>query len=166
MMKRIMILAVCVMLCAICCLGCHRADIPESTVGEQVKPSAPAAMEDNQETQNVPEETEQPEKADGATEPAESQNPENETTAPVSGGENDQQTNDNQASVDGKLTYEAYNAMSAEEQQAFYLSFADPQDFFDWYNAAKEDHEKNNGNIIIGEDGVIDLEDLFGGNEG
>ena len=111
--------------------------------------------------------TEQTNENINVTVPEESQTPETEPTAPAAGNENDQQDEQKpQVSLEGKPTYEDYNAMSAEEQQAFYLSFSDPQDFFNWYNAAKEEHDKNSGDIVLGEDGVIDLEDLFGGSNG
>lgn len=60
--------------------------------------------------------------------------------------------------ADSTVTFEEYNAMTEEEQYAFYSSFSDPQDFFDWYNAAKEAYLANqetlngtNATIFIGE---------------
>jgi hypothetical protein len=55
------------------------------------------------------------------------------------------------------LDFEGYNAMSAEEQEAFFLSFDSPADFFEWYNAAKEKYQEENPGIEIGPDGVIPL---------
>ena len=167
-MKKMTIWAICVALCAVCCMGCNQKNVPESTGGETLAPSASAEATDSvQETQDAAMPTGQTNENINVTVPEESQLPENETTAPVGGNESDQQGDQKpQISLEGKPTYEDYNAMSAEEQQAFYLSFSDPQDFFDWYNAAKEAHDKNSGNVVLGEDGVIDLGDLFGGNEG
>ena len=61
------------------------------------------------------------------------------------------------------LTYEAYMAMSAEQQQAYFESFADVQSFFAWYNAAKAEYEKENSSIEIGGNGNIDIGDIIGG---
>ena len=54
-------------------------------------------------------------------------------------------------------TYEEYEAMTSEEKLLFYYSFADPDDFFEWLDAAKARYEEENGSIIIGEDGNVDL---------
>lgn len=54
------------------------------------------------------------------------------------------------AGPDRTTTFEAYEAMSEVEQLVFYYSFADANDFYAWYNAAKAEHEANNGDIIIG----------------
>lgn len=58
---------------------------------------------------------------------------------------------------DMDMTYEEYEAMSSEEKMLFYYSFADADSFFEWYNAAKAAYESENGSIIIGEDGTVDL---------
>ena len=51
------------------------------------------------------------------------------------------------------MSYEAYQAMSAEEQEAHFNSFASPADFFAWYNAAKDKFLAENPGIEIGPDG-------------
>lgn len=61
-------------------------------------------------------------------------------------------------------TYEEYNSLSGEEQQKFFSSFANPADFFTWYNAAKAEYEAGQEKIEIGNDGVIDLGDILNGN--
>ena len=53
------------------------------------------------------------------------------------------------------LTYEEYQNMSAGEQQAQMESFGSIQDFFTWYNAAKEKYEKENPDIEIGSSDVV-----------
>lgn len=62
---------------------------------------------------------------------------------------------------DGTVTYEEYIAMSGEEQQNFYNTFAKPEDFFAWYNAAKAEYDANQNYIEV--DGEIDIGDYIGG---
>lgn len=59
--------------------------------------------------------------------------------------------------------YEWYNALSGEQQVEFMGTFASMADFFEWYNAAKEEYEKENPSIEIG-DGNIDLGEIIAGN--
>lgn len=47
--------------------------------------------------------------------------------------------------------------MSAEEQYAYYKSFDDPEEFYNWYNAAKEAYEKSHPAVVINPGDVIDL---------
>ena len=78
-------------------------------------------------------------------------------------GTTEPSTKPSQGGSTGEMTYEKYINMSGAEQQAFYASFADPMDFFDWHAAAKEEYEKNKGDIIIDGDTEIDLGDILGG---
>lgn len=55
------------------------------------------------------------------------------------------------------MTYEQYNALSAAEQEEFFNSFETIEDFFAWYNKAKEEYEKNQDYTEIGEDGTINI---------
>ena len=55
-----------------------------------------------------------------------------------------------------KLSYEQYEAMSAAQQREFMMSFADVEDFFDWYNDAKAEYEKQHPDIEI-EDGKVEI---------
>ena len=56
-----------------------------------------------------------------------------------------------------QLTYEEYNALSAEEQEAYFNSFDTIEDFFAWYNKAKEEYEAKQDYIEVGEDGNLDI---------
>ena len=60
-----------------------------------------------------------------------------------------------------KYTYEDYINMTPQQQTLFIKSFPSISKFTEWYNAAKAEYDKNNGNIDIGED-TIDLGDIFG----
>lgn len=61
------------------------------------------------------------------------------------------------------LTWEQYEAMSAEEQYKFFQSFSDPADFFAWREKAKADYDKAHPTIEVGKDGTIDIGDLING---
>jgi hypothetical protein len=66
------------------------------------------------------------------------------------------------------VTYEDYLAMTPDEQQAFYDSFASEDEFFAWFVEAKAayDAAKDEEHVDVGEDGSIDIGDLVGGGDG
>lgn len=53
--------------------------------------------------------------------------------------------------------YADYCAMSTDEQYAYYKKFASADEFFNWYNAAKAEYDKENQAIVIEPGEVIDL---------
>lgn len=55
------------------------------------------------------------------------------------------------------MTYEQYNALSAEEQEEYFNSFKSVEDFFAWYNKAKAEYEASQDYTEIGSDGNIDI---------
>ncbi len=57
-------------------------------------------------------------------------------------------------------TYEEYHNMTPETQQKFFNSFENVEAFFQWYNAAKAEYEKENGAIQT--DGEINLDEIIG----
>ena len=63
--------------------------------------------------------------------------------------------------VPAPLTYEEYNAMSREDQQAYFESFDNMQDYFEWYNDALAKYESEQEKIEG--DGPIDIGDIFNG---
>jgi hypothetical protein len=107
---------------------------------ETEAPAAPAETETD-----VPEETKSPDATEDV--PSESQQPTEKPTDPVV-----QMTQ-----------YEWYHSLSGEQQMAYMETFDSLAAFFDWYNAAKEEHEKLKPGIEIGS-GDIDFGDIFGGN--
>lgn len=62
-----------------------------------------------------------------------------------------------------EIGWEEYNAMTGAEREAFFNSFASPEDFVNWLTAAKAQYEKEHPTIEIGENGEIDLGKLTGG---
>lgn len=62
-----------------------------------------------------------------------------------------------------EVDYEAFQAMSPAQQQAHMESFADLDQFFDWYNAQKEQYEKEHPSIEV-DGGSIDLDKIVNGN--
>lgn len=61
----------------------------------------------------------------------------------------------------GELTWEAYEALTVEQKQAYFLSFADPMDFFTWQTAAKAAYDAAHPAIDVGS-GSVDLGELLG----
>ena len=55
------------------------------------------------------------------------------------------------------LTYEQYNALSAEEQEEYFNSFDTIDDFFAWYNQAKQEYEDSQEYIEIGDGSDITI---------
>ena len=71
--------------------------------------------------------------------------------------------NNTEPSPEKPLTYEEYNALSGEEQEAYFNTFPSIEAFFEWYNLAKDQYEKDHPAIEIDPDSTIDLGDIVGG---
>lgn len=56
--------------------------------------------------------------------------------------------------------YEAYLAMSPEEQQAFFESFSSPEAFIAWFNTAKAEYDAKN-KTVDGKNGEINIGDYM-----
>ena len=56
------------------------------------------------------------------------------------------------------LTYEEYNALSATEQEKYFNSFATMEEFFAWYNLAKQEFEDSQDRVEVGGDGDINID--------
>lgn len=61
------------------------------------------------------------------------------------------------------MTYEEFMDLTAEEQQAYFETFVSIEDYFAWYNAAKQEYEENKDKVDIGGDGNVDIGDIIGG---
>lgn len=61
-----------------------------------------------------------------------------------------------------ELTYEKFQDMSPSQQQSTMESFGSIQDFFKWYENAKQEYETANPPIDVG-DGSLDMEDIVNG---
>lgn len=61
--------------------------------------------------------------------------------------------------VTGNTAFEQYEAMSAEQQRAYMMTFETMEDFFDWYNKAKAEYDALHPDIEIS-DGKVDLGQL------
>ncbi len=118
-------------------------------------PFLPDEPDDRPET-NRPEtnrpETNRPETNRPETNLPESNRP--ETNKPET---NPPETNPPATNNPDAASYEAYLAMSGEEQSAFINSFSSTTAFFEWRNAAKAAYEAQNPDIEIGNGGSIDL---------
>ena len=58
------------------------------------------------------------------------------------------------------ITYEQYNELTADKQEEYYNSFETVEDFFAWYNQAKQEFENNQNYIDINGEGDINLGDI------
>lgn len=67
-------------------------------------------------------------------------------------------TTQNGGMPDVLLTYEQFIQLSEDEQDAYFLQFADPRDYAAWLRKAKKEYEDNQTSIII--TGPIDLSTL------
>ena len=120
---------------------------PEATEAEAEVPEETKTAEEDKNTEETKatEETKIPEETEDIT---------SETQEPT---ENPADT------VVNMTQYEWYHSLSGEQQMAYMETFDNMQAFFDWYNAAKEEHEKEKPGIDIGS-GNIDMGDIIGGN--
>ena len=62
------------------------------------------------------------------------------------------------------VKYEDFLKMTSAEQQKYVNSFSNMEAFFDWYNAAKKNYEKENPPIEVGKDD-IDIGDIIADKE-
>ena len=94
-----------------------------------------------------------------------SQNENNDADAPTT--DDDSTTDSDDSATDGEgtsegskyegmLTWSEYIALSEEEQMAFFRSFEDPMEFFEWQEYATKKYEEENKGLDPG-DGNIDL---------
>ena len=60
-----------------------------------------------------------------------------------------------------ELTWEEYQAMTADEQQTFKNSFTELQVYIDWYWDAKEAYDAKQDVIVIGPGQNIDISDFI-----
>ena len=61
------------------------------------------------------------------------------------------------------LSYEEYLAMDADGQEAFYMSFENPVDFYAWHTQAKAEYDALHSGDDIG-NGDVNIGDIVGGN--
>ena len=54
--------------------------------------------------------------------------------------------------------------MDGKDQQAYFMTYSDPADFFEWLNASKAEYDAKHPSIEIGSDGSIDLGEILGNN--
>lgn len=64
-----------------------------------------------------------------------------------------------------ETTFEEYQAMTTDEQEAFKKSFSSLQVYIDWYWAAKADYDAKQNVEVIGPGQSINIGDLVGSGE-
>lgn len=146
------------------------ADAPEAPTEEAEVPQSTASRTEEPEPKPTEAEKEpaatQP-KEPAATQPKATEPPATEApTEPKPTGPDDYDNTgsnigvSNENPLTGSTEYEKYMNMSEAEQQAYFNSYADPADFFAWYNKAKEEYEQSRDVIEVGPDATIDLGSL------
>ena len=163
-MKKLIVLLLALLILLV---GCKSKDNTATNVTEApvvaTEATAPAetmhpALTDNPFDDNWtdPVETEAP-----TEEPKETEAP--KTTEPPKATEEPTQppTTPTVAPESSKMDYDKYMSMSAQEQSDYMNSFESVDAFFDWYNAAKAEHDAQNNDIEIG-NGSFDLGELEG----
>lgn len=129
--------------------GLQEPDAPEIVVPEETEATEPedTEPEDTEPAESEETETTEPEETEPEeTEPEETE-PE-ETTPPP---------------AEGPSEYERFQDMSPSEQQEYMEGFDSIEDFFDWYDKAKQEYDDANPPIEVG-GGSIDLDDIIGDN--
>lgn len=158
------------------------ATVVLSACNQTAKPSEPGGLEDSV--------FDNPASSGGAQTPSSgtgAQNPTTGTQAPTTGGSQTPTTGSqpsNPTSVPtgpanpetkpstseeddlmATMDFETFQNLSGDEQQKFQDLFESWEDFFGWYNAAKDAYEMENPPIEIGGDGEVDMGDLTGNGE-
>lgn len=164
--RLIRILAACIVMMLIFsgCSACNQKEIEEDIVYETIpvktaEPTLPPGVEENEFGEM---DFEEPATVEKTAKPADVNNEdinnddEEDENKPTSTSSPTPSSSAENKPADTTTSYEAYHAMSGEEQRAFMESFDDIEDFFAWYNNAKAEHEAANPDIEI-TDGNIDL---------
>ena len=130
---------------------------------EQTEPQViPGLVYSPNEDSNLPDDTEDDPAANPSEEPTTPSEPD-KPTEPTAPTESETPTEPTVPSEPASTSFEQYNAMSPEEQYAFFCTFSSMEDFVAWYNNAKAEYEAAHPGIDIG-DGNIDIGDIIGGN--
>lgn len=155
------------------CLGCHTANMPieshdETTRGDQITEEASVESDTLVSTDEVGEETNdavsdetvgsddpEPSSSESSSTDAGQDSPAESTTGRPE--EPIESVTEATTAEPEFLSYDAYHAMSAAEQEAHFNSFDSPAAFFEWYNAAKAKYLEEHPNAEIGPDGSIIL---------
>ena len=156
-------------LVAFLCFGCDTVDTPippsdETTQGDQITEDASVEEDtllstekaDDETDSKVQDESDDPHRQE--TTPFESTDDEPEAPTEPTTNSPETPTGPSTEAATGEpefLSYDAYHAMSAAEQEAHFNSFATPAEFFEWYNAAKAKYLEEHPNVEIGPDGTI-----------
>ena len=86
-------------------------------------------------------------------------NSSNNSNSDNNGNDSNSSQNDQSSTVKpgGKMTYEAFHAMSPDKQREYMESYNDIEKFFNWYNKAKKQYEKDHPSIEI-DGGPVELQ--------
>lgn len=135
-------------------------DSPETTGPEQTAPEGSAPADPEHASHAATTEAASPAHTQPNDDPADSDTPDQSahTTSPTEPG-NPAETEPEEpvASMD----YEQFTALSGAEQREYMESFESIDAFFAWYNAAREQYQKDHPSMDVG-DGEFDFGEDFG----
>ncbi len=142
---------------------------------DEVDPTVTSSQNNAEEGESTPDPSETASSGSASeTTPVESSSPNNSKPSSVvsrPSGNSDTTTSHNQpgqseeessrADSSQGMTYGEYKSLSPVEQQAYYESFSDPEDFIAWYSQAKAAYDAQQSEMEIGSGGGIDLGDYI-----
>ena len=169
---KIKIMALC-LICALLLSACgtpmtpvETTNVPTSQPAESVEATTQSTEATTQPTETTTQPTEsETQPTEAATQPSESEIPSTEATTP-STEPTTEATEPTQSGNSYATAFEAYQAMSPAEQQAFFESFGNPEAFIAWYIAAEAAFKESQDRNEVSGDGNIDIGDLLGGGNG
>lgn len=151
------------------CMGCDTDTAPDGTIGETTagdqiteetltEGDSTSAADPETDGDTTPEESQTSSSETAADESAEPSEPETDTPDEPEDSATDPEETTAEASANPEpITFEAYHALSSAEQEDYFWSFATPDDFFAWYNAAKEKYQEENPGVEIGPGGAFPI---------
>lgn len=173
---KIKIMALC-LICALLFSACgtpmtpvETTNVPTSQPAESVEATTQSTEATTQPTETTTQPTEsETQPTEAVTQPTESETqpttPSTEATTPATEPTTDA-TEPTQSGNSYATSFEAYQAMSPAEQQAFFESFGNYEAFIAWYIAAEAAYKESQDRNEVSGDGNIDIGDLVGGGNG
>ena len=164
-MKKIISLAVTVLLVAAVVLtACSQTNTPAASSGGALEDSIfdnPASSGGTQ-TPSSGTGTQDPSTAGDSQTPTTGSEPGNSTSVPTgSANPETKPSTPEEEDLMATMDFETFQNLSGDEQKKFQDSFDSWEDFFGWYNAAKDAYEMENPPIEVGGDGEFDMDDLI-----
>ncbi len=182
-MKKYVSLLLCAVLALTLLAGCQgEPDVPYVSgeqlqggqqIGDQTDPAVPGTTGAPQQTvpgQTTPNHTD-PEQPAGTTDGTEGFWPEDDDPPASQPTQPPTDPADFVLPTPDQCTYAQYQAMTGDQQEAFFAQFKDDKGeadfvaFFAWLDKAKAEHEANSDDIVLDPDATIDWDEIFNKDE-